>query len=273
MSVTEPVAGSARREVLQARLGRRSWFGAALGILFSGLLLGSLAWVVAGWIQLPRAWIPFCAGAALLFAGLEIGVQRRSRARLAPVLSLLAECVDRLPAPQIGHHRGLPWVAGERGGRRFTALVEWDGGERLRLGLTVDAELDVSLRVVPAEAADRPDRWLSRLRARHRHRDVSDLPPTLIGLSPDPEKAEALWGRSPMLVSEAEALATALLPRAAVVDVQPDGVGWDGPLHEPALDVARIDDVLDRLVALADGLEPLCGAETSAAGEGTEGHG
>lgn len=240
---------------MRARLARRSWIGVAFGILFSGLLLGSLAWVVAGWIQLPRAWIPFCGAATLLFAGLEIGVQRRSRTRIAPVLDLLVDCVAQLPAPEIGHHRGLPWIAGQRGGRRFTALVEWDGGERLRLGLTVDAELSTSLRLVPAAAEDRPDRWMSRLRIKHRHRDLSGMPATLIGLSPEPEKAEALWDGTPLFAEEAELLATALLPRAAVVDVQPDGVGWDGPLDEPRLDRERVDATLDRLVALAAMLE------------------
>lgn len=251
MSAADP----ARRRALRARLGRRSWVGIAAGVAFSGLLLGSLAWVVAGWVQIPRAWLPYCAGAAGLFVALEIGVQRRSRARLGPVLDLLVDCVERLPATEVGQHRGLPWISGERGGRRFTALVEWDGGERLRLGLTVDAELEVSLRLVPAEADDRPDRWLTRLRTRHRHRDVSGLPATLIGLSAEPELAEAAWSAAPDGARSAEALALCLMPRAAVVDLQPDSVGWDGPLGDDRLDVARVHDVLTRLVSLADAVE------------------
>ncbi len=256
---------------MRARLGRRSWLGIVLGVAFSGLLLGSLAWVVAGWIQLPRAWVPFCAAAAGLFAVFEIGVQRRSRARLGPVLDLLVDCVEHLPAPEIGHHRGLPWIAGERGGRRFTALVEWDGAERLRLGLTVDVELSTDLRIVPAAAEDRPDRWLSRLRVKHRHRDLSELPPTLVGLSVEPQKAEALWARAPLLAREAERLATDLLPRAAVVDVQPDGVGWDGPLDDPRLDRQRVDETLTRLVALADALHALDGPEAQRTSDAVEG--
>lgn len=251
MSATEPVA----RAALRARLGRRSWLGAAAGVAFSGLVLGSLAWVVAGWVQIPRGWLAYCAVATAAFAALEVGVQRRSRAGLEPVIDLLVDCVHRLPAPEVGQHRGLPWVSGERGGRRFTALVEWDGGERLRLGLTVDAALPVTLRLVPATADDRPDRWLSRLRVRHRHRDVPGLPPSVVGLSPEPALAESLWGADAEAADELEAMTAVLSPRAAVVDVQPEGVGWDGPLDDDRLDITLIDGLLGRLVAVADRLE------------------
>lgn len=255
MSVSE--LSGLHPDALKARLGRRSWLGMAAGVFASGLILGSLGWVIAGWIRLPRDWSLYCGGAMLLFAALEIGVQRRSRARLGPVLDLLVECVRHLPADDIGHHRGLPWIAGERGGRRFTALVEWDGGERLRLGLNVHAELSTGLRLVPAEAADRPDRWMTRLRVKHRHRELSDMPAGLIGLSAEPEKAERLWADAPLLVAEARALTGLLLPRAAVLDMQPDGVGWDGPLDDERLDRPQVHGVLDRLVALADHLEAL----------------
>lgn len=253
------------RPALIARLGRRSWPGVAFAVLAGGLVLGSLAWVVAGWIALPRAWIPYCAGATGLFAVLEIGVQRHSRAPLAPVLELLADCVRRLPATDLGHHRGLPWIGGVRDGRPFTAHVEWHGGERLRLGLTVDARLDASLRLLPADAADPPHRWMSRLRAKHRHRDVSGLPPSLLGLSPDPPAAEALWAADPELARRAEALATRMLPRAAVLDLQPDGVGWDGPLDvEPPLTAEAVDGMLTALIALAERAEAGSGADGAA---------
>lgn len=244
------------RSALIARLGRRSWPGVAFGVLAGGLILGSLAWVVAGWLGLPRAWIPYCAAATGLFAVLEIGVQRRSRAPLAPVLELLADCVRRLSATDLGHHRGLPWIGGVRDGRPFTVHVEWHGGERLRLGLTVDARLEASLRLVPADADDPPHRWMSRLRTKHHHRDVPDLPPGLLGLSPDPPTAAALWATDPELARRAEALTTRMLPRAAVLDLQPDGVGWDGPLDtEPPLTAEAVEDILTSLIALAERAE------------------
>lgn len=256
------------RAALIARLGRRSWLGMALGVAASGLLLGTLAWVICGWIGVPRAWIPFIGVAMAIFAALEVGVQRRSRARITPVLALLADCVEALPAPESGLHRGLPWVGGACRGRRFTAHVEWHGAERLRLAITVDAELDTTLRLVPAVADDRPDQWLSRLRIKGRHRDVSGLPPSLIGLSPEPPAAEALWAADAALAEAAEALVTGMLPRAAVLDLQPDGVGWDGPLDgQPALDAARVGALIDQLCALADIAEA---ASARRAGPGDE---
>lgn len=250
MPATEPAPTD--RAALIARLARRRLLGAAAGLVTSALMLGSLAWVIAGWMSLPRAWLPFCLAALALFAALELSVQKNARARLAPALELLADCAARLDRPTLGHLRGLPWIAGALDGRPLTLHIEWDGGERLRLGITVDHPPGLILRLVPAAAVDRPDRWLRRLRTRRRHRDLSDLPPSLIGLAPDPARGEALWARDPAFAAEAEALATRILPRAAVLDLHPEGIAWDGPIDAPALDADAALDIAAALARLAE---------------------
>lgn len=235
----------------RAALGRRPIGGPALAIVASAAVLTAIAWGVAGWLDLPRHLGAYAGAALLVFALLEVRVQRARNRRLAAPRALFDALLALAAAPRAGLVGGLPWVGGRLDGdTRWTTHLEWEGAERLRLALTVESGCGVELWLCATDLDDPPGRFAQRLRDRHAHREVPGMPAGLLGLAVDPAAAAERWAHDPALRAEAEAVARAAAPHAAALDLRPDAIAWDAP-SEAAHTPAGLIALADRLARLA----------------------
>lgn len=226
-------------------LAHRPLIAPALGVIISAAVLTAIAWGVAGWLALPRSFLGYAAAALAFFALLEVRVQRDRTRTLAPARALFDALIGATSAPRAGTLGGLPWVGGRLPDAevRWTAHLEWEGTDRLRLTLTVESGCGVALWLCARDLDDQPTRLVRRLRARHAHHDVPGLPTTLLGLAPDPAAAAERWAVDAALRDEAETLVRLAAPFAAALDLRADAIAWDARLDERS--------TADALVALA----------------------
>ncbi|MCB9527874.1 MAG: hypothetical protein H6701_05650 [Myxococcales bacterium] len=235
----------------RAALGRRPIGGPALAIVVSAAVLTAIAWGVAGWLGLPRHLGAYAGAALLVFALLEIRVQRARSRRLAAPRAVFDALLTAATGPRAGLLGGLPWVGGRLDGdTRWTAHLEWEGAERLRLALTVQSGCGVELWICATDLDAPPARFAQRLQDRHAHRELPGMPAGLLALAVDSAAAAERWAHDPGLRAEATALVRAAAPHAAALDLRPDAIAWDAP-SEAAPAPAALLALADRLARLA----------------------
>lgn len=215
-----------------AAVDRRPLGGAVFGVFISAVVLLSIAWAVAGWLALPRHGVGYAVGSLLLFVALEVRVQRARAETFAPIRARLRAIGEALAAPRAGWQRGQPWVGGAlASGAACTAHVEWAGGRRHRLVLTVEAGATPELWVYASALDGAPRREAARLRRVDRLRDVT-LPDGLAGLAPDPDAVARRWAASPVAADAIAALVHGAAPRSAWLDLRADAVAWHAPFDD-----------------------------------------
>lgn len=187
----------------------------------------------------------------LVFGALEVRDRRADAVRLRAGRALLAAVAARLGpdgAPEAGWARGMPYLRGRRGGTPFTLHLETAGLEHLRVGVAIDAEPAEALWIASGHREGFPARWFRKLERRHRHVPVAGVEP-LVALGRRPIAAAELLAR-PGVGEAVRALVEINAPCAAVLDLQPGGLGWDS-LLTPRLDAGVVLGVVDALIGLA----------------------
>ena len=203
--------------------------------VISVLAQAALVAVVARAVGVPLDW-PVLGGLALLvFAALEVGVQRARARRLAEVVPLFRGIIDGADAEvRVSWARGLPRI--EAGGEHPFAVHLESAGARLRLGFTVQAHAAASAWLVSRQPEDFPTRLETRLGSRLRRLSADDA--TLCALSIEGDAAEVMLARPGVLATLRTMLATDA-PRAASLEIGTEDIRWDVALH-PGITAERV---------------------------------
>ncbi|MCA9544169.1 MAG: hypothetical protein KC613_07250, partial [Myxococcales bacterium] len=157
----------------------------------------------------------------------------------------------RWPDATVRRMRGLPVVEARRDGRWFALHFESAGLSPVRVGVTVAAEVPVALWAAAMLPEDAPEQAERRLRLKRRFVGV-DWPAgsdaRLVGLSPDPSLVEP-WLAEPGQVARVEALLLPNAPVSATLELFGDSARWDTRLVPERVDAARVQAVVDALLA------------------------